>query len=156
MFSTMSDISNKNNRPSLPPYKDPISAGILSFLALILFFISIVSIVIPFIVTAEIKNQLKNTVFYSMGNQIIDASFIPFILFAIGCFVLATILFVISNIASDAHLVEYNIRKLLLDTQNTQEEQTRIFQHIDDCISKQSDIIYKTNKEASPTDVTHI
>ena len=91
-----------------------------------------------------------------MGNQIIDASFIPFILFAIGCFVLAIILYVISNIASDTHLAEYNIRKLLLDTQYAQEEQTRVIQHIDDCISKQSDIIYKTNKDDNPTDVTHI
>ena len=150
-------ISNKDNRPSLPPYKDPISAGIISFLALIILFIGIITIVIPFIATSEIKNQLINTILLSMGNHIIDVSLIPFILFAIGCFLLSVILFILSNIACDTHFTEYNIRQLLLDTQHNQEEQIRRFQLIDDFITKQNSIIIrKANKEGYSKDISSI
>ncbi len=134
------DSSNKGNHPSLPPYKDPISAGILSFFALIFLFIGIIAIVIPLIANGEVKDQLKNTIFFSIGNQIMDASLIPFVLFAIGCFLFSAILFVLSNISCDTHLTEYNTRQLLLDTQRNQEEQLRRFQHIDDYLVKQNNV----------------
>lgn len=132
--------SNKDNHSSLPPYKDPISAGILSFFALIFLFIGIIAIVIPLIANGEVKDQLKNTIFFSIGNQIMDASLIPFVLFAIGCFLFSAILFVLSNISCDTHLTEYNTRQLLLDTQRNQEEQLRRFQHIDDYLVKQNNV----------------
>ena len=146
-----SDAStNKDNRTSLPPYKDPISAGILSFLALIFLFIGIIVILIPLIASVEVKNQLKNTIYFSIGNQIMDASIISFILLAIGCFIFSAILYVLSNIACDTHLTEYNIRQLLLDTQRKQEELTKRFQHIEDSITKQSDVaIYTISNDNS-------
>ena len=139
--------SSKDKRSSLPPYKDPISAGILSFLALIFIFIGIIAIAIPLITSIEVKNQLKNSVFFTMGNQITDASLIPFILFAIGCFIFSAILFVLSNIACDAHLTEYNIRQLL-NTQQNQEEQLKQFHNIDKNINNQERVeLLKTKSE---------
>ena len=148
-----SDAStNKDNRTSLPPYKDPISAGILSFLALIFLFIGIIVILIPLIASVEVKNQLKNTMYFSIGNQIMDASIISFILLAIGCFIFSAILYVLSNIACDTHLTEYNIRQLLLDTQRNQEEQMRRLQHTEDSLTKKLEN-YKSSNENSSTDI---
>lgn len=147
--------SIKDNRSSLPQYKDPISASILSFFALVFLFIGVIAIIIPLIASVEIKSQLKNTVFFTVGNQIIDASLVPFVLFAIGCYIFSAILYVLSNIACDTHLTEYNIRQLQLDIKRIQDEQIKQFQRIDDSVTVQSnDVIHQKNSDNNPVDIS--
>ena len=144
--------TNKSNKSSPTPYKDPISASIIEFLAIILLFIGIVAIIIPFIATAEVKSQLKNTVFFSLGSQFADATLIPCFLFAIVCFILSTVLFVLSSIACDAHFTEYNLRQLLLNTQQNRDDQIKLLQHLEDTINRHnSESHHQISNENSST-----
>ena len=133
--------SDERNEYSLPPYKDPLSARIISALAIFHVVVGILVLAMGIFVTITLHNSTSDITTSKIRSLFGITSLVHFILIAFGLFIFAAILFVISNIAFDIHRTNYNIQVLVISNQKNQKELVKNLQYIDDSITKQGNVI---------------
>lgn len=141
--------SDERNEYSYPSYKDPLSARVISALAIFHIIFGILVLAIGIYITIALRHPTSEINAYNVRTLFGITSIVHFVLIAIGSFIFAAILFVVSNIACDIHRTNYNMHILLRCNQKNQKELVKNLQYIDDSITRQCGvIIHQINKKA--------